>query len=467
MSLIRPRPQQKLLGRLRSQEGIAFPVALVMLLVISVLATVAATAATSGASQSSEDRGVKRAIAAVDAGLQAALYRANKIPQASNKCVTAGANGTLAVSDPSPDGWCAAQSESLDDGASFTYRVSQGRNVLENGQSLVQRKIVSSGCVLAGATPAQCLAGAGVKRRAMTTVAAVDSSLFGAGGVLSKESLTVQNNGYVASSVASNDDIVIRNNGEICGDAVYGPSAGDDFAMQNNAIYDCPGTGATRAQQDFLLNPVNGNAARAGNDNARITSGQDGVVGTISWDAPNKILKLNNSAILTLTGDTYSFCYLELDNGAQLRIAPRSGRPPLRIFIDTPENCAAAGTNRGSVKVQNNATIVNETNDPAMLQLYVEGSTAQSTSVAFRNNSGAGQDMDLVVYAPNSNLVVENNGNLRGAVAAKSILIDNNGKVTWDDRASVVTMSTAAIYQRQAWQECAVQAAGPAPDAGC
>lgn len=462
-SFATPKP---LRSRARSESGIAFPAAILLLFVISALSTVAAAAATSGMNQSGKDRSVKRALAAVDAGLQAALYGANKVTHEANTCVTRGANGALAVSDPADDGWCPPQSEVLGDGATFTYRVSQGATVVENGQTLVQRKIVSTGCVLVGASPAQCLTDGGIARRARTTVASLNANLFGAGGILSKETLTVENNAYIGANVTSNDDVVIQNNGEICGNVTYGPSAGDDFIGQNNATYNCPGTSARKASQEFLMNPVDGNGARATNDNANFFA-SDPKTGSATWDAANRVLRVQNNSSVTLTGDTYSFCYLAVENNAQLIVAPRSaGRPPLRIFIDKPENCAGAGSDRGNVKVENNAAIVNQTNDPAMLQLYVEGSTSIATSVLFRNNSG-GPDTVLVVYAPNSSFALRNNGNFRGAIAAKRVAVENNGSLMWDDRATVVTMSTSTVYQRRGWTECTAVADEPAPDMGC
>jgi hypothetical protein len=457
----------KLTSHLRSERGIALPAALMMLLVISALSAVAATAATSGADQSVKDKSAKRALAGSDAGLQAALYRTNKVPHASDKCVTKDTTGVLVVTDPDANGWCPVQTEELGDGASFTYRVSTGSNVTQNGQSLVERTIVATGCVLPGTTPDGCLAStAGVKRRAKTAVASLNAALFGAGGVLSKETLVVENNGYIGSSVASNDSVVIQNNAEICGNVTYGPGANDAFTMQNNAVYDCAGTSARKAQQEFLMNPIQGDGARTTNDNSNFFA-TDTMTGTATWDAANRILRINNNSSVTLTGDTYSFCYLEVENNAQLIIAPRApARPPLRIFIDKPENCAGAGPDKGNIRVENNAAIVNQTDDVAMLQLYVEGSTSTATNVLFRNNSG-GPDTKLVVYAPNSTVTVENNGNFRGAIAAKRVTVANNGSLVWDARAAAVTMSTDSVYQRRSWTECTVTPQGGAPDSGC
>jgi hypothetical protein len=119
--------------------------------------------------------------------------------------------------------------------------------------------------------------------------------------------------------------------------------------MQNNATYDCPGTAATKAPQEFLLNPVDGTGARATNNNSNFFA-TDTKTGSATWDVTNKILTVSNNSSVTLNGDTYSFCYLNIENNAQLIIAPRAaGRPPLRIFVDKPENCAGAGSNKGNV----------------------------------------------------------------------------------------------------------------------
>jgi Tfp pilus assembly protein PilX len=454
-------------GRMRSESGIAMPVALMILFITSMLAVAAVAAAIAGNDQSRRDRSVKRAIAAADAGLQAALYRYNKVSNEPDKCVAVGSGGTLAISDPAGDGWCAPESEELGDGASYTYRVSLATSTVQNGQNLVQRRIVATGCVRAGASAAQCIAGTSVKRRAVTTVGAVSEHLFGAGGVLSKETVTVGNNGYIEAHVASNDDVVIANNAGICGDVTYGPSAGDEFLPAGNADYDCPGTSATKAQQEFLLNPVDGSVARASNNNGRIGN-LDTVTGSIAWDAANKILRIGSDSSLTLTGDIYSFCYLEIGNGGELRVASRAaGRPPLRVYIDRPENCAAAGSNKGSVRVENNGKWINQTSDPAMLHLYVEGSSTQSTNVYFRNNSETGENMSLVVYAPNSNLEINNNGYLYGAVAAKRITVENNASLIWNPQMASISMDTQLLFQRQVWTECAVSASGSAPDSGC
>jgi hypothetical protein len=459
-------PRSSLTTCWRSEQGIAYPSALMMLMIIGSIAFAMTINSVAANNQAGRDRGVKRAVAAADAGVNVASYRMNKLTPSALLCVVRGVASQLLIEPLDIDGWCRTQTEELGDGASYSYRVSAGTGLLQSGQSLIQRKVVSTGCVLPGATShAQCLANGGVRRRVSMTIGAPQGQLFPGKGVLSKETLTVRNNGYLESDAVSNDDVVINNNAEICGNVTYGPAPDDIFSTGNNAVYNCPGTVATKALQDFLLNPVDANPARLNNDNLRIGN-QDTVTGSVSWNPVTKVLRVNNNSTLTLTGDTYSFCYLEISNNARLIIASRAaGRPPLRIYVDRPELCLLAGSNRGRVTVENNATIENQTADPSMLQLYVEGSTLTSTSVEIENNAAV--DLHLAIYAPNSVFLLENNGEFRGAVAAKKVTIENNADFYWDSRAGSITTGTSLLYQRQSWTECTVKASGSAPDAGC
>jgi hypothetical protein len=450
----------------RSEQGIAYPAAMMMLLIIGSIAFAMTINSVSANNQASRDRGVKRAVAAGEAGLNVATYRMNKLTPSALLCVVRGVASQLLTEPLQVDGWCRAQTEELGDGASYSYRVSAGLGVLEGGQSLIQRKVVSTGCVKPGATShAQCIANGGVQRRVYQTIGSPNGGLFAGRGVLSKETLLVKNNGYLESDAASNDDVVVRNNAEVCGNVSYGPGPDDIFDLDNNSIYDCPGKVATKAQQDFLLNPVDANPARLSNDNNRIGN-LDTTTGSVNWNPVTKVLKVWNNSTLTLTGDTYSFCYLEVRNNSRLIIASRApGRPPLKIYIDRPELCPLAGSDKGRLNVSQNAVVENQTADPSKLQIYVEGSTALGTTVEIENNAMVG--MHMAVYAPNSVFFLENNGDFLGAVAAKQVTIENNARFFWDERAGSIGDGTSLLYQRQKWMECTVQPNGSAPDAGC
>jgi hypothetical protein len=157
-------------------------VVIVMMLML-LLGMAATQAAIGGLSQATRDRQVKRALAAADTGVDVAQWRMNHTVLAFDT------DGLLNLSNPSgtiqnvlqqgcvslnalnidllntgaytgdfnpviPDlnlPWCAAQastgsSESLGDGASYTYRVSSAIRVLSSGALVgMRRKVVATG----------------------------------------------------------------------------------------------------------------------------------------------------------------------------------------------------------------------------------------------------------------------------------------------------------------------------------
>jgi hypothetical protein len=441
---------------LGSEEGIALPAALMILLAVSTIAIgVVATTVTSS-HQSSRDRSVKRAIAAADAGLDLATYRLNKLTVKNLECVVTGTaqNATgLTIEPVQPDGWCREQTEDLGEGASFSYRVKGGVQVNVNGQNLIQRKIVSTGTVN------------GVKRRLSSTIGSnTGLTLFAGYAVISLEDLTLTNSTAVRGNVASNGNIKLVNSAEVCGLATVGP--GKQFTTENSGHL-CPGYFSNVAEEPFVLNPVDQGDAATANNNSSI-----GLTDTwtrpdkITWNPATRYLQLGNGSSLTLNGDIYSFCSLEIDNNATLSIGLReSSRPPVKIFIDSPENCQGV-PNAGKVILRNGGQFTNLNANPTTVQLYMNGSTTAETSLSFDNNFATA--VNMLIYAPRSTVSFSNHTSIVGAVAAKKVQMLNNTKITWDRRADDTTIDNLLPhFDRQRYVECSVVGTAAAPDSNC
>src|SRR5437870_2023578 len=112
-----------LLCRLRCEHGIALPATLLLIFAIACLAAAVAATSVTATGQSSRDRGVKRSLAAADAGVGTAVYRLNKLKPSELACVVVGATG-LGTEPLQSDGWCRGQTEDLGDGVTYSYRVS-------------------------------------------------------------------------------------------------------------------------------------------------------------------------------------------------------------------------------------------------------------------------------------------------------------------------------------------------------
>src|SRR6185312_6786361 len=123
------------------------------------------------------------------------------------------------------------------------------------------------------------------------------------------------------------------------------------------------------------------------------------------------------------------------------------GRPPLKIFIDSPENCGG-GAGMGSVVFRNGGEIANLNTDPTTLQLYAVGSNTLPSSISYENNFGTA--VNVLIYAPKSTVTFSNHTSIVGAVAAKQVQMQNNTTITFDGRAdNVVVNNLLPHFERQ------------------
>ncbi len=435
------------------ERGVALPIALMMMVLVSGLAVVSARAATSAQHQTLRDGNAKRAIQGAAAGVEAATYQLNLLQPATTQCVIRTAAGLLSLSAVGADGWCPSQTEDLGDGATYTFRVSSAVATVANGQNLLQRRVLATGSKN------------GFKRRVLvTTAASVQAPLFAANyAAVSLDSIDFGNNTEVLGGVGSNGNITLRNSSSVCGAAT--PGVGKTLSLNNSASV-CTGYTTSPATVPFALPPVDQQDAPTVNDNARICAvgpASDPCTGNVTWNATTRTLELDNTATLTLAGDTYSFCRIQLRNSSRLLIATLPG--PLRIYIDSPENCGNR-PGSGSVSLQQDTDVTNLNADPIKLQLYAAGSANRSTSIQFANHTSA--DTVMAVYAPSSTVSLENNIHIVGAVAAKKVTMQNYTSITYDSRVEDITGSDfARVYQNPRWQECTNETTAAALDSGC
>jgi hypothetical protein len=388
------------------------------------------------------------------------MYRTNLMQPGSLQCAyKTSASGALIVTAVQADGWCAAQGEDLGNGQTYSMRISSARSLHVNGQSLVQRTIIATG------------AANGVQRRVMLRAnAATGEPVFpnGYAGV-SLDGLNLPNSVLIDGGVGSNGDIILRNSAEVCGNVTPGP--GKEVIVRNSASV-CATASTAPAQQSFNLQPVDQGDAPTNNDNARIGSPPQPTsldpctdCSGIDWNPSTRMLRLRNNSTLTLGGSIYSFCGIDIDNTAQLTVAARPLGTGIQIFIDSPEHCGGAGT--GSVEVRNSGTILNLNSDPTTFQLFVLGSSSIATYVAFDGIDFAG-DVVMAVYAPYSTIRIKGLTHLSGAIASKSIDLQNNARITYHERiADITTGSPLRLYRSEQYIECSSVPPSAEPESGC
>ena len=457
--------------RLQSEDGIILPVTMAVLALTILIAGVAHSQSNDATGAANEDRRVKRAIQAADAGLYTASYQMNllDVTQQTDKCVGTDANGQLVRTAMAAQAtWCSPVGGQLADGASYSYSVSGETCYSGNGA------VVSCASVHARRTRTLVSTGmvGDVKRRVASTVEGYTAQpLFPQPwAVFSDQSTTLNSNSVVDGNVGSNGNITLANNATVCDTNGSGNTANATPGVNGSVIGAGGVCNGSTARAIVPWNPAPVQANNFGDaDNSNETICPTGCPSDVTWNATTHRLTLNSNSSLTLTGSVYSFCYLSLDSNSKLVIP--SGNQ-VTIYIEPPERCGALpASERGNVVFNSNASILNQNTSPNTLQFYVLGSTTTATSVRFDSNfqqSSVADPWPFMVYAPLSDVYLKSNVEILGAVVGKTVSMASNSQVRWDPALSDVTTGAVFPLLRQSqYRECSSAAPANQPAGGC
>jgi hypothetical protein len=465
--------------RLREEAGVALPAALGVLLVVTLLSTSVFAVSTRLSGTSTVSRDSKRALAAADSGLEAAMFRMNVLGlQSTSKCFTTAAVDPATGTDPETGGTpaageCAGTTEDLGNGTSYTYYVTPA---LEDGDMCAGLPVHHADSDGEVTVTQRCVTSIGKandeRRRVQARVASyIGTQLFPVGGILAINGIKVKNTAIVSGVLGSNGQIELGNNSSVAGGIELGtqstppPTLGQGSTVGGNP----PVTYRSEADGAFVLAPVDmGNTATV-NDNDRITSGQDAgsnVTYTNTTAAPRRLTIANNGS-LTLGGGTYNFCRVQLGNNAYITIAAGA---KIRFFLDSPDRAgsgcipttpppaqtaAQARSNGYGGMFLGQGSNFNNPGHAINFQIYMYGYADGSHTVEFNNTSG----MNAAIYAPTSNLVWNNTAGITGGVAASTVDFKNSATFAWAGSSAGFSLSdlrtdTVSVYYRMAWTEC-------------
>ena len=88
------------------------------------------------------------------------------------------------------------------------------------------------------------------------------------------------------------------------------------------------------------------------------------------------------------------------------------------------------------------------------------GSPTIATSVDFSNGVNLATGMVMAIYAPYSTVTLRNNVSLTGAIAARSIVLENNASLIYSER-------MLRLYRSAGYRLWGVAHHTPALDSGC
>jgi hypothetical protein len=494
----RPNPAAGARALANEQRGFAVPTVMFMLLAAFAIASIGIIASISAQGGTVRDQQSKSALTVAEAGVTQALlaYNGGFTPpkdaqdQDVPTCYMPVSNppNTVQPRSPGSGGWCDPVTGANGAGT-FTYQVCpSGPAGPTTCAQAGTAQIVSIGRDASGVT----------RRIDVFAKSSGGQQVFLDAGLKSQTNILLDSNAVVQSPSSAGANILLGSTStQLCGISTVGPdgtltgSGGGYYAS-----VDCtnPIPLSSVGHQSLDLPPVNQGDAATNNDNVRITNAKStanpkptpadlisGNKNDVTWDPTTRQLSLTGQKTsLTLTGRTYSLCKLTMQQNSTLYVAPDQR---VRIFFDSPERCGLPPYDPSSPTSQKaTAQLWMESNtritasstgssNPAALNIaiYFVGSSAVPTGALMSSNSdqNAACVQNFVVYAPLTQIEMNSNSTYCGAIAARSVHMDQNAKFVTDDISrQIVLPGSAAHYTVTRFVDCSVAPASP-PNAGC
>ena len=116
--------------------------------------------------------------------------------------------------------------------------------------------------------------------------------------------------------------------------------------------------------------------------------------------------------------------------------------------------------------LSHSSALLNLNSTPTAMQVYLIGSPSIPTRLEFGNAFSS--EILVSIYAPYSSVYLHNAVHLTGALAAKSIPVDNNASITYDPRVGGIVGGGIPVYRAtRSWIECTAKPTGAAVNSGC
>ena len=463
----------------KSQDGIALPVASAMLMVIGIFVVGVFTVGLSANEASIADRSSKRALAAAEAGLQTAVYRLNMQGQAAITNAAYCLTNTWVVPTGGLGGECPGQSESLGNGAQYTYYVTpQGAACPTTVPGLPptaeDRCITSIGTV------------DGVSRRIQTRVVTrVAIPDFGQVGMIGKSLVYGRNGVSFGSDVGSNSHVELVNAVSVSDDDAIDVDGavrllqGGTYVSRNEVTV-AGGVQTTTIPFDMPMPDFAYVQDDTNNDNEQLPP-----------SAFNPATRHFNYAVdgtsLTIPPGTYHVCRFHLARRVNLRFS-HTGDQPTKIYVDSPSRpgswCAGQAHPAGTFHAENEVDINKEVAErEELLDIYMYGTSSNDTSLPGYVCAGnTNPDMsecpaDFLLqnatefygslYAPKSTAEFHNSVVVKGSVAADRVHFFNAASFSITS-AILDKGPTLRPADRKGWIECPPDpAAAGDPESGC
>ncbi len=247
---------------------------------------------------------------------------------------------------------------------------------------------------------------------------------------------TKGSSGHVGTNAGTAGAIALDNNATIKGDASTGASG--TVTTGNNASVTGTQTHANNvtltaisapsALSAVTINPDSSAASATksvgNNDSATLTAG--------NWKYA--AMSLSNNATLTIDGDVS----LYLTSSTALTTANN-------VVINVSAGSSLTVYSDGVISLGNNSSVNNVSKVASKFMIY--SSYTGTTGISLSNNGG----IYGAIHAPLTGVSMNNNVDIYGAVVGKSIVLDNNANVHYDQ--ALQSIQGSGGYSTSNWQE--------------
>jgi len=406
--------------RLHQEEGFVLVVAL--LLVVTILLLAAAIIATSVATSSHATReyGRSGAIAAANAGLEAAVHR---LSSQAEESATQQEDCFTTKFEAKEGGACPGTSwEPLGNGAQYKYYVSPVLTANEcaglwikapAGKTLTQRCITAIG---------EASHGGGTARVQERVANVLGPGLFPVAGIFAETNFKVNNELKYSGEIGARGEVEFNNAVKNVGKEIK-IKYGTKYKPHEEGLEHTQFTKEELESERFKIPTQSASgfeASQTTNNNANITM----TAGELN--SHREIIAVNSTTI-TMPSGTYNICYLDLNNAAKILYTP-----PVTIYLDDYHRSGStctSGSTSGTIELNNAVEWLDQasTKSPADLRIYAWGNPPETSNSAPRihlNNAVSGP-MYAMIYAPNSYFEVNNAFSMVGGLVAGSIYFNN------------------------------------------
>jgi hypothetical protein len=384
----------------------------------------------------------QRAFAAADAGVDRALARINSYLPAPTSCITD------VPAAPGVDGWCAASPvESLGQGATFSYRVSQSASPVTGCGGVTLSGALGDRCVVATGTADGVTRRVAVRLAISTTTYPFQSST----SLIGYKQVKIKKKSTVEATVSTNGKFVKEKDGSFTGILKLGPKG-------KTKGYTGPFTRLTAplvpTLPDFAVyDPASGTKRDSAvwNDNQTAIAPFLGTT-KITYDATKRELIVGAGVTLTLSPGVYNFCKLTLNKDARISIVPPSAgatvpKDAVRLFIDGKQRAGSRCSSGGELDGKTGSTFINSSLDPRTLQIFAWDKKTKLKVPNTGNFSG-------IIWAPRSKVKFNGKGTLTGGISGDQIETHKEMKVKWSPLIDTWTVPASNSSQVVSWRQC-------------